>query len=135
MRLNEILPKALRLHPFKEAVVYRDVRMNYSEFAERVWRLSRALMDLGIKKRDRVGIMHENSNEFLETYFAAAHVGAILVPLNFRLSAKEIATILEDSQSRILIAQEVFKNIIGDIPKRVPCVEKVITYPDDADCL
>ncbi|HIJ41295.1 MAG TPA: hypothetical protein HPP90_09495, partial [Deltaproteobacteria bacterium] len=45
MRLNEILPKALRLYPHKEAVVCRDTRMNYSEFAERVWRLSRALMD------------------------------------------------------------------------------------------
>ena len=126
MGLNEILPKALRLYPSKEAVVYRDIRMSYSEFAERVWRLSRALLDLGVNKQDRVGIMHENSNEFLETYFAAAHIGAILVPLNFRLSAKEIAIILQDSQSRILIAQGVFANIIKDIPERASCVEKII---------
>ncbi len=126
MGLNGILPKALRLYPSKEAVVYREIRMSYSEFAERVWRLSRALLDLGVKKQDRVGIMHENSNEFLETYFAAAHIGAILVPLNFRLSAKEIAIILQDSQSRILIAQGVFENIIKDIPARASCVEKII---------
>ena len=126
MRLNEILPKALRLYPHKEAVVCRDTRMNYSEFAERVWRLSRALMDLGIKKQDRMGIIHENSNEFLESYFAAAHIGAILVPLNFRLSPKEIAIILQDSQSRILISQGVFENIIKEIPERAPCVEKII---------
>jgi len=126
MRLNEILPKALRLYPQKEAVVCQDTRMNYSEFAERVWRLSQALMDLGIKKQDRIGIIHENSNEFLETYFAAAHIGAILVPLNFRLSAKEIATILLDSQSRILIAQGVFENIIQEIPQQAPCVEKIV---------
>ncbi len=126
MRLNEILPKALRLYPCKEAVVFQNIRMTYSEFAERVWRLCQALRDMGIQKKDRIAILHENSNEFLEAYFAAAHLGAILVPLNFRLSSKEIAIILQDSQSRILISQQLFEDTIQDIPKDVPCVERII---------
>lgn len=126
MPLDELLPKAVRLYPGKEAVVCGHTRMDYSTFAARVWRLARGLISLGIRRNDRLAVIHENSKEFLEAYFAAAHLGAILVPLNFRLSARELTMILNDSQTRILIAQRGFLQKVAGIPGSVPTLEKVI---------
>ena len=126
MPLDELLPKALKLYPEKEAVVCGDIRMDYRGFAGRVWRLSHGLISLGLKRNDRVAIIHENSHEFLEAYFAAAHLGAILVPLNFRLSSKELSMILNDSGSRLLISQGAFRGKVNAIPQSVPTIEKVI---------
>jgi len=72
MPLDELLVKAVKLYPEKEAVVCGDIRMDYRGFAGRVWRLSQGLISLGLKRNDRVAILHENSHEFLEAYFAAA---------------------------------------------------------------
>ena len=126
MGLNELLPKAVRLYPEKEAVVCGELRMTYGQFAKRVWRLAHGLLDLGIGQNDRVAMLHENTHEFLEVYFAAAHLGIVLVPLNYRLSAKELAGILNDSESRMLIAQGVFHEKAVDLPGAVPTLEKII---------
>jgi len=126
MPLDELLPKAVKLYPKKEAVVCGDVRLNYQTFAERVWRLCQGLISLGLRRNERVAIIHENSNEFLEAYFAAAHLGAILVPLNFRLAPRELAMILNDSETRILISQGHFHDKVSEIPRSVPSIEKMI---------
>jgi len=124
--LNELLPKAAKLYPDKEAVVCGDFRMDYKGFAERVWQLSNGLIRMGIKRNDRVAILHENCHVFLEVYFASAHLGIILVPLNFRLSTRELTMILNDSRPRILIAQNIFRDKAVGIPDLVPHIEKII---------
>jgi len=126
MPLDELLPKALKLFPRKEAVVCENARMTYEEFAGRVWRLAKAFDSLGLQKNDRVAILHENCHVFLEAYFAAAHLGLILVPLNFRLSPQELAMILKDSDSHALIAQDKFRNKVEDLPKYDCTMETVI---------
>ncbi|MFH1487533.1 MAG: long-chain-fatty-acid--CoA ligase [Pseudomonadota bacterium] len=126
MPLNELLPKALKLYPQREAVVCGGFRIDYRGFAGRVWKICHGLAGLGLNKGDRLAILHENCHVFLETYFAAAHLGLILVPLNFRLSGKELAVILDDSGSRVLIAQGVFEDKAANLPERVPGLETVI---------
>jgi fatty-acyl-CoA synthase len=126
MPLNELLPKAFKLFPEREAIVCNNIRMDYRSFAERVWQLSNGLIRIGIKRNDRVAILHENCHVFLEAYFAAAHLGVILVPLNFRLSIKELATILNDSRPRILIAQNNFRDKAVGLQEMVPHIEKII---------
>lgn len=126
MPLDELLPKAAKLYPEREAVVCGDLRMDYRTFAVRVWRLCHGLSSLGLHKRDRIAILHENCHVFLEAYFAAAHLGLILVPLNFRLSSKELAMILNDSQARILISQGTFRDKLKNLPEMAPGIEKVI---------
>jgi acyl-CoA synthetase (AMP-forming)/AMP-acid ligase II len=126
MPLHELLPKAAKLFPRREAVVCGAFRCDYRTFADRVWRLGRALCGLGLRRGDRVGILHQNCHIFLETYFAAAHLGLILVPLNFRLSAQELAMILNDSQCRLLIAQPVFQEKVRELPGLVPSLERTV---------
>jgi len=126
MPLNELLPKAVKLYPHREAVVCGAVRMSYQEFGDRVGRLCHGLSALGLQRKDRVAILHENCHVFLETYFAAASLGLILVPLNYRLSSKELAVILEDSGSRVLIAQDTFREKAETLPAAVSGLEKII---------
>ena len=126
MPLNELLPKAIKLYPKREAIVCGDTRLTYDAFGRRVWRLCHGLIGLGLKKGDRLAILHENCHIFLETYFAAAHLGLILVPLNFRLSPKELGMILEDSRSRMLFAQAMFRDEVRAVLQLVPAIEKVI---------
>ena len=135
MPLNELLPKAVRLYPEKEAVVCGELRMTYVDFAARVWRLAWGLWNLGLGKNDRIAVLHENTHEYLEAYFAAAHLGIILVSLNHRLSKKELAGILSDSESRLLIAQGVFYDKAEDLPQSVSTLEKIIWTRGDADLL
>lgn len=136
MPLNELLPKAQKLHGKNEAVVCGDVRMNYNTLAERTWSLARGFLEMGLSRGDRVAIIHENCHVFLEAYFAAAHLGLILVPLNFRLNRNELTMILDDSQSRVLIAQHHFADRVGGLADEVRDLEKIIWTqrpPDDKE--
>ena len=108
MNIPFILEKALSLYADKEAVVCGEARFTYKQFADRVYRLANFLRSRGVGQGDCVAILHQNSHEFLESYFATAQVGAILNPLNFRLSPNELAFILGDSGASLLIASDRF---------------------------
>ena len=102
--------KAVRAYPHKRAIRCHDGDFTYEEFAHRVYRLARSLIEKGLREGDRVAILQYNCHTFLEAYFATAITNTILVPLNYRLSAKEIDFILRDSEARILIAQADFSS-------------------------
>jgi len=103
-----ILEKTVSLYADREAVVCGGKRFSYGQFAGRVYRLANSLRALNTVKGDRVAILHQNSHEYLESYFALAQLGAILVPLNFRLSPGELSFILKDCGAEILIASNRF---------------------------
>jgi acyl-CoA synthetase (AMP-forming)/AMP-acid ligase II len=121
-----ILEKALSLYADKEAVVNGDQRFTYAAFAERVYRLSHFLRSQGIRKHDCVAILHQNSHEFLEAYFATAQLGAVLNPLNFRLSPKELVFILKDSGASVLIASERFAQSVDAVMGQEKTVNQVV---------
>ena len=108
MEIPFILDKAVSLYENGEAIVSGKLRYSYGQFNDRVCRFSDALKKTGISKGDRVGILHRNSHEYLETYFAAARLGAILVPLNVRLSTRELSFILEDAGVKILVSERIY---------------------------
>jgi acyl-CoA synthetase (AMP-forming)/AMP-acid ligase II len=115
LNINFILEKALSLYPDKEAIVCREHRFTYRQFGVRVYDLAHFLNSTGIRKGDRVAILHENSHEFLEAYFAAAQLGAVLNPLNIRLRPLELAPILTDSGAALLIASGRFRAVVESL--------------------
>lgn len=110
-----ILEKAVSLYPHKEAVVCGDRRFTYKQFGDRAYALASAFHGMGIRKGDRIAILHPNGHQYLETYFAAALLGVILNPLNVRLSPKELAFILMDSGARFLIAAPRYKDSVNAV--------------------
>ncbi|MCV7301429.1 long-chain fatty acid--CoA ligase [Mycobacterium barrassiae] len=79
------------------ALVDGDRRVTFTSFDDRTDRLARAFRELGVQQGDRVAVLMLNCAEFLETMFAAAKLGAVFVPINFRLSAPEVSYLLADS--------------------------------------
>jgi fatty-acyl-CoA synthase len=126
MILTETLTKALKLFPQKQAIVCGGRRWTYQEFCTRINQLSHCLKGFGIKKGDKVAILHPNCHAFLEAYYAIPQIGAISVPLNYRLSPREIAFILKDSESRILIADSMFKNQVDPIRGEIRGIERIL---------
>jgi fatty-acyl-CoA synthase len=96
------LKKREHLTPTKDAVVDGKRRVNYHQLNERVNRLCGALLEMGLQGGDRIGILSYNCLEFVEVIMAAAKLGTVLVPLNWRLTATELAFIINDSGAETL---------------------------------
>ncbi len=130
MNLTETLKKASKFYPEKEAIVCGKRRWTYREFHERINRFSHCLKAMGIGKDDRVAILHPNCHTFLEVYYGIAQMGAISVPINIRLSSGEIAFILEDSESKVLISDPVYQKQIDPIREKISGIKKILWTGD-----
>ena len=97
------LRRAARLFPDKVAVVDGERRDTYRTLAARVNRLSNALRQMGVGRGDKVAVLSPNSHRMLEAFFAVPQLGAVLTPLNYRLSTPEFAYILEHSETRVVL--------------------------------
>lgn len=112
-----ILAKRAHLSPKLEALVdtASGRRLSYSELNTGCNRTARALALRGIGKGDRVAILTLNCPEFVETFFALAKLGAVVVPLNVRLVARELSYILNDSGALALVYGEEFRDTVATI--------------------
>jgi acyl-CoA synthetase (AMP-forming)/AMP-acid ligase II len=102
--------------------------LTFGELDERSSRLANALAGLGVRRGDRVAYLDQNATEFWETMFAAAKLGAIMAPLNFRLAGPELKTILADAEPAVLVAAEAL--LAGLPPDTVPPATAVIAVGD-----
>jgi acyl-CoA synthetase (AMP-forming)/AMP-acid ligase II len=121
-----LLERALDLYEDKEAVICSGKRFTYGQFGQRVFRLGRLLKGLQVQKGDRIALLHRNMHHYLEVYFAAAQIGAILNPLNYRLSARELDFILQDSGAKILITEDRFRDVVAALKKGRSAIARVI---------
>src|SRR4030095_6615022 len=92
--------------PDKAITVFQGETTTYSEMAERAATLAGGLPERRVGRGDVVAILSYNCPEFLETVFAANHLGAIAMPINWRLAAPEVRYILEHSGARALVCDE-----------------------------
>jgi len=99
-------------HPWKEAIIYQDRRYTYDEFNRKVNQLAHGLKAKGVVKGDKVALMMKNSDYFALAYYACAKIGAVLVPMNFRLLAKELNYILTQSDSKHIITDAEFEEVV-----------------------
>jgi fatty-acyl-CoA synthase len=92
-----------QISPDQTAMIFQDQRTTYAEFAVRATKLASQLRAAGIEPGDRVGYLGPNHPSFVETMFATHMLGAVFVPLNFRLAAPEIAYMVDDSGIKLLV--------------------------------
>ena len=106
MTLATMAEKNARLYPSNTAVVCGNTHVTYSAFNHQANRLARIFRRKGVSKGNRVAILSRNCHRFVEVLFALSKLGAILVPLNWRLSPGELSYIVRDSDSMILVLGE-----------------------------
>ena len=105
MALNILLSRHARYTPTKTALVCGDCRLTFADFNVRVNRLGNALLDLGIRKGEKVATILDNSVEVLEVYHAAAKTGIVVVPLSPLLRGDGLANLLGDSDAGAVITE------------------------------
>ncbi len=124
--ISYMLERNSRKYPSRTAIVSSQERITYEVYQDHVYRMANALRRLGVKKGDRIGTLFYNSPEELITYMAIFQLGAILVPLNFRLASQEIVLILENSDASLLVIGEEFVGLINQIRKDITKVKRIV---------
>ncbi|HEX3994023.1 MAG TPA: AMP-binding protein, partial [Acetobacteraceae bacterium] len=100
----EFARRARRLYGEREAVVDGDLRLTYAQFLERCDRWSTALQALGVRQGDRVAYIAPNTHAHLEGYYAVPQIGAVLVPINYRLIPDDFEYIINHCGATVVCA-------------------------------
>ena len=109
MNLADLIDRNAAFTPDKPALRFAGHEWSYAAFAERIARLARALKSqLGVRRGDRVAVLAMNQPDYLALLYACARLGAMLVPLNWRLAEPELTFILSDADVRALFVAEAF---------------------------
>src|SRR5712664_1512223 len=126
MSIVEGLKKSDSLSPEKVASVCGSTRLTFREVDERVNRLSSALARLGIVRGDRVNILSLNCHRFLELYYGIPQLGAVVVPINFRLTPQEIKYIVDHSGAKAIAVDPELAPLIQPVRSSLEVVEHFI---------
>src|SRR6516165_9690558 len=103
--LVSCLRKAAAHFPDKPALIFQDRQLSYSKFGAEVQRLARKLIASGVGVGDRVALHMHNCSDLAISYFACFYAGAIAVPINTRMKAKEIEYVLTHSGASLYLGQ------------------------------
>ena len=124
------LDRSAKVYPNKPAIIYNDKTYTYSEMDDRVNRLAGALRQAGVRKGDRVAFMVPNTPAMLEGHYGPMRLGAILVAINIRLSAREIGYILNHSGAKVLVFDTEFASTVRQMRDNIPGVETFVQVVD-----
>src|SRR6476646_820957 len=117
----EFARRARRLYADREAVVDGDLRLTYAEFFDRCNRWSQVLQQrLGVRKGDRVAYIAPNTHAQLESFYAVPQLGAVLVPINYRLTADDFAYIIDHSGASVVCVHSDYLDAVDSIRDRIP---------------
>jgi fatty-acyl-CoA synthase len=114
------LERAERLYGDKTAVICHERRFTYREFGDRCRRLAGGLRALGLQPGERVAFLSWNCHRLLEAYYGVPMAGAVLLPLNVRLTAAELIAIVRDSRARVLFYDAEFAALTESIRRAAP---------------
>lgn len=130
MRVTSLLEKAENYWPDCPAITFEDRTFYWRETAARCRGLAAALAALGVVSGDRVAYLGLNSHRYFESYYGPALIGASLVPINHRLSLREMIECVEESSPGVLIVDTMHVDIGREIVESCSCT-KTIVYADD----
>src|SRR5687768_10164769 len=122
----EFARRARALYGDREAVVDGELRHTYTQFFELCDRWSAALQRMGVRQGDRVAYIAPNTHAQLESFYAVPQIGAVLVPLNFRLADEEFVYLLNHSGATVVCAAEPHVDVIESVRQRVAGVRHFV---------
>src|SRR4029079_17041032 len=129
----EFARRARKLYGEREAVVDGHLRLTYKQFFDRCDRWSSALQALGVAQGDRVATISPNTHAQLESFYAVPQIGAVLVPINYRLTAEDFFYIVNHSGSTVLCVAEEYLAAVDGIRDRMPGVKHFVALEGRKD--
>ncbi|HMD74369.1 MAG TPA: long-chain-fatty-acid--CoA ligase, partial [Steroidobacteraceae bacterium] len=118
--------RARKLHSAREAVIDGDLRLTYGQFADRCDRWAAGLARLGVAKGDRVATIAPNTHQHLEQFYAIPQLGAVIVPMNYRLTAEDFVYMTGHSGAKVLCAHSDYLELIDSVRERMPGVRHFV---------
>ncbi|TKH12499.1 acyl--CoA ligase [Bacillus wiedmannii] len=124
--MQKLLQKRAMQSPNLEALVGGEKKYSFQQYNERVNQLAHYLLQSGVQKGDRIGILCKNNHPFPSVMMASLKIGAVCIPLNHQLTAFELETIVKEAKLKVLVIDEEFKEILLkiDAVKEIPYVIK-----------
>ena len=126
MHLSQCINRAVQLNPQGLATVFGERTHTWVEFKDRVARLAQGLKSVGVKDNDRVAILALNSDRYLEYFFGVPWAGGMVVPINTRLAPPEIIFTLNDSETKVLVVDDAFVDMLPALKGKMDSVTTII---------
>lgn len=133
MNIAYFLTNSANKFPDKIACISGERHLTYRDLNVRVNCLTDAMRQSGVKKKDRVAVLMYNTHHFVEVYFAALKLGAILVPINYRLTGNEIKYVTDNSEATAIFFGKEFRNTIADIYQELKNIKLFVGVGLDSD--
>src|SRR6476620_5093746 len=111
----EFARRTRKLYPEREAVIDDDLRFTYEQFFDRCNRWSNALLSLGVKQGDRVAYIAPNTHAMLESFYAIPQIGAICVPINYRLTPNDFVYLINHSGARVVCVHSDYLDAVDSV--------------------
>lgn len=124
--VSEYFMLSVRKYPEKTALVFGEERYTYAEANRRINRIANGLLKAGIEPGDKVAFLFPNCCEIVLIYYAIQKIGAVAVPLNFRLISREISFLVNASDSKMLIFSESFADKVLEAGDGFSNVERLV---------
>ena len=124
--LADMLDQTARICPDRTGLICDEGNFTFRDISRRADAVAKAFLDLGIAKGDRVALLAYNCHWYVDLFYAAARLGFILVPINYRLSPQEILFILEDCKPETVIVEDDFYGILDEIRAKLPFIHHFI---------
>src|ERR1700731_5474613 len=121
-----------RLHADREAVLDGQLRLSYRQFFDRCDRWSAALQGLGVRQGDRVATIAPNTHAQLESFYAVPQLGAVLVPMNYRLTPDDFVYMVNHSGSTVLCVHSDYLDAVDGVRDQMPSVRHFIAFEGGA---
>src|SRR5450432_192604 len=121
MDLSDLIARNAAFTPEKPATIFEGVSLNYAALNARIQQTARALKsEFGVSRGDRIAILSQNRPDYLVLLYACARLGAMMVPLNWRLAVAEQLFILSDASVKVLVLEQAFAGILPALEESLP---------------
>lgn len=116
-----------RIFADRESIIFNDNRLTHKQYKEKSEQLAAGLIKAGAAAGDRLGVVAHNSDEFMILYAAAAKMGAIILPVNWRLNQDEVEFVLNDCTPKFVFAGQEYRDTVKEAVSRVQSIERCYT--------
>ncbi|TRZ49973.1 long-chain fatty acid--CoA ligase, partial [bacterium] len=135
--LGELLCASAEKYPLRVAIVFGRKNINYKTLDDLTSQIAAGLIELGIRRQDKVAIFLDNCPEFVISYFAILKAGAVAVPVNYMFKTEEAKFILQDSEAICLITSRAYVDMAEELRLRTDNLKYIVTttktYKDTLD--
>ena len=125
--IYDFICRNAHLYPNRESIIFKDVRLSHKKYKEKCDQLASGLIRAGIEKGDRLGVVAQNCLEFIILYGAAAKIGAIILPVNWRFQPDEIKYVINDCTPKFVFAGPDYRKIVAEAAGQFTYIEKCYT--------